>query len=655
MKDKNYLEQELDALIRDDAKTWAFIRSGSLDGVWYWDLTRPDEEWMSAEFWRLFGIDPATKAHKASEWQDIIFPEDLALALENFNRHCADPSHPYDQIVRYRHADGSTVWVRCRGIAIRDAKGQPIRMLGAHNDLTPVKRAEAELREANGLLGTVLDTTGAAILALDRSGQVLIANAAARHILGGVSDSTPFAWPEGIHFLAADTLSPLDAAADPLLRALAGEALRAEVVAMTRTASDGPRYVEISSRQTGGHRALAAVIVLDDVTDREMAREQSDRAVRLEALGQLAGGIAHDFNNILATMQYALQLATNEAIPEKARTLIETGLRSVGRGSDLTARLLSFARRQPGLPTARRVESVISEMRAMAGPAIAERIALTIDVDEPGLWVFCDPVQLETALLNLLFNSRDAILRSGRGSKIEVRVRSVHDAEVAPPGRADDPALRFVEFCVTDDGPGMSDEVKRRAVDPFFTTKDGGTGRGLGLSIVYGFVQQSGGDLRLYSEEGLGTTVRMLLPRGTGEGARETPVEPAAIPLGDGQRVLIVEDEADLLGVMEGMVGSLGYRVLSARNAEEGLACLAEQPVDLLLTDIAMPGGMNGFAFALAARERHPAMPVVYMSGYAGFSRAEMGEATGPLLQKPSGPRELARAIAAMLAEPREP
>ncbi|MDF9301592.1 ATP-binding protein [Tritonibacter mobilis] len=146
---KHYLEEELDALFQQDAEAWRFVQQGSLDGVWYWDLQQPDKEWMSPEMWALFGIDPTTKRHDPVEWQDIIFKEDLEVALKNFEKHCADPNHPYDQIVRYRHADGSTVWVRCRGIAIRDETGKPIRMLGAHNDLTAIKLAEERANAAS--------------------------------------------------------------------------------------------------------------------------------------------------------------------------------------------------------------------------------------------------------------------------------------------------------------------------------------------------------------------------------------------------------------------------------------------------------------------------------------------------------------------------
>ncbi|MEM9426763.1 MAG: ATP-binding protein [Pseudomonadota bacterium] len=145
---KHYLELELEELVKDSA-IWQFIRQGSLDGVWYWDLERPENEWMSPEFWELFGIDPSTKAHDPAEWQDLIHPDDLATTTENFHAHRLDPNHPYDQVVRYRHADGSTVWVRCRGLAIRDDNGRAIRMLGAHNDVTALKLAEEKAIHAS--------------------------------------------------------------------------------------------------------------------------------------------------------------------------------------------------------------------------------------------------------------------------------------------------------------------------------------------------------------------------------------------------------------------------------------------------------------------------------------------------------------------------
>ncbi len=146
-QEDHYLKRELYALMREDERLFDFLQSAALDGIWYWNLQRPDDEWMSPDFWRLFGIDPATQPHKSAAWQDLIFPEDRELALENFAAHCADPGHPYDQVVRYRHRDGSTVWVRCRGLAVRNDAGEPVRMLGAHVDLTALMRSREVLEQ----------------------------------------------------------------------------------------------------------------------------------------------------------------------------------------------------------------------------------------------------------------------------------------------------------------------------------------------------------------------------------------------------------------------------------------------------------------------------------------------------------------------------
>ncbi len=159
----HYLKRELYDLVKSDGAIFDFLQIGSLDGLWYWDLENPEHEWMSSEFWRLFGVDPETKGHFASEWQDLIHPDDLALALENFQRHLEDPEHPYDQIVRYRHAKGHMVTVRCRGLAIRDEHGKPVRMLGAHNDLTELKESEAKLEKVNAVLEAEVERANSAV------------------------------------------------------------------------------------------------------------------------------------------------------------------------------------------------------------------------------------------------------------------------------------------------------------------------------------------------------------------------------------------------------------------------------------------------------------------------------------------------------------
>jgi PAS domain S-box-containing protein len=792
-REKHYLETELEQAIQSDISIWEFLRAGSLDGVWYWDLENPENEWMSPEFWRLFGIDPETKAHKASEWQNLIFPEDGELALKNFERHLADPSHPYDQVVRYIHADGSTVWVRCRGMAIRDKTGKAIRFLGAHVDLTSQVKAENAIADAktfqdlmfqnlpdmvfvkddafriirandkflavypedvrsgvigtttleqyddeekdafliedrrafeegfseveetisfpNGqrrslltrkvsfkdnknqkfligiarditelvqarsdnekslsLLETVLKTATSGVIGLNRDGSIAFINPAAREMLGGITTAPPMAWPEEIGFLDIETATPLDASNSPLQRTLAGQSIAGQVFLMSQLGDNPPRFVRVATSNVAEEKPdVRAVIILDDVSEQERNRQQVERASRLDALGQLTGGIAHDFNNLLATIQYNLQLAQlkldkkGEAV---ADDYLDQALKSIVRGADLTERLLSFAKRQPGRATSQSVQEIFKDFEALSKPTIEATIDYQIvDVDED-LNVYCDPAQLENALLNLVLNSRDAIVRGGKGSTVRVQARGISEIDADLMTRKESPgtyiarglhsehaksqelpdnvAYRYVEVAVTDDGPGMSDEVKARAIDPFFTTKGTNSGTGLGLSMVYGFIQQSGGELRIYSEEGHGTTVRLILPRGTSEGTREGVKRRKEVVPGSGQKILIVEDEPALLKSMIEIVEMLGYRAIGRKDAHEAQILLdSDELFDLLLTDIVMPGELNGFELASKARELRPGLPIVYMSGYTGYSENEMGDVRAELIAKPCAPNEL--------------
>ena len=211
---------------------------------------------------------------------------------------------------------------------------------------------------------------------------------------------------------------------------------------------------------------------------------------------------------------------------------------------------------------------------------------------------------------------------------------------------------RFIDFSVSDNGPGMAEEVRRRAADPFFTTKGLSAGTGLGLSMVYGFVENAGGELRIYSEIGHGSTVRLLLPRGTDGGLREGAQDRPERSRGQGQRILIVEDEPELLELVSAMVEGLGYAIGTALSGEDAMALMRQgQEYDLLLTDIVMPGGIGGFELARQVRQLHPGIPIVYMSGYTGVRAEDMGGAVAPILQKPCPPSDLALALSGALSE----
>ncbi|MBY5972878.1 transporter substrate-binding domain-containing protein [Ferrimonas balearica] len=514
------------------------------------------------------------------------------------------------------------------------------------------ERLAAETRRVSNRLTAILDAAQSGVIGLTAGGQIAAVNPSGRLMLGELDRPIPFPWPETLAFVDPEKMVPLGAHT-PVARAMDGEVLRGETALLRRANSDEPRYVRVSTAPVKARDAgdVATVVILDDITEQERNRQQMERSGRLDALGQLTGGVAHDFNNILATIEYAVQLVKSEASP-RMMPFLDTAHASVRRGAELTKRLLAFAKRQPGMESSVKTSRVLADFRDLAAPTIEKSIDLVINDEDEDLRVFCDVGQLENALLNLVLNSRDAIIAAGMGDRISVSVRSLSEVDSRSSlyrsggGEDDGQNLRYVEFSVTDNGPGMTEEVRRRAIDPFFTTKGQNSGTGLGLSMVYGFVEQSNGELRIYSEEGLGTTVSLVLPRGTEDNRREAPHKRAKAPKGQGQRILVVEDEESLLSIVTEVVRSLNYEVLPASSGREALDLVeAGEPFDLLLTDVVMPGGIGGFKLAAEVRKRLPDMPVVYMTGYSGLLEAEMGAVVAPTLQKPCPPVDLAKTL----------
>lgn len=536
------------------------------------------------------------------------------------------------------------------------------------DDITLDKQGIIEQRTQ---LAAILNAAQNGIVGLGRDGKIAITNPSARYMLGSLSEQTPFEWPSSVTFLDPEDLRPLDASRNPMTRALSGIPLRGETAIMSAPGAKEPRYVRLSSAAINEDSSadVGTVVIIDDVSEQEKHRQQIERSARLDALGQLTGGIAHDFNNLLATIEYSTQLARGEKVEAKRHRFNDTALRAIRRGAALTNRLLAFAKLQQGMSKPTPVETVISEFRELVSPTIEAAIKLDFDIETEELWVLCDPAQLENALLNLVLNARDALVRSGKGHQITIKARGISrilsDAELkhevaktvivnSQTGKEPSDSLtsgsgqyyRYVEFSVTDNGPGMDDETKRRATDPFFTTKEANSGTGLGLSMVYGFVQQSDGELRIYSEPGIGTTVRMLLPGGTRERAENDDDQHPKLPKGQGQTILIAEDEPDLSQMITDMISSLGYSVKTAPDSIAAMEALQNtDSIDLLITDIVMPGGMSGFELAKRARDLHPDLPVIYMSGYSGFTESDMGDVIGQVLSKPCPPAVLAEAI----------
>jgi PAS domain S-box-containing protein len=388
-----------------------------------------------------------------------------------------------------------------------------------------------------------------------------------------------------------------------------------------------------------------------DISERKTLERQLQQAQKMEAVGQLTGGVAHDFNNLLAVILGNLDMLQEAVDDPKIRALADAAMRATQRGSELTQRLLAFSRRQMLQPEIIDINVLVSGMVDLLARAIGEDIQVRTDLSPVSLCARVDPGQLENSLLNLAVNARDA-MPDGGALTLETSdvVLDSQYAERSPdvtPGS-------YVMLAVSDTGTGMPPEVALRAFEPFFTTKEVGKGSGLGLSMVYGFVKQSGGHVTIYSEPSHGTTVKIYFPLVAGESAKPVAVDDANIPLGQGETVLVVEDDPDVRDLAIALLRQLGYTVIEASDGHKALALLADNPeIDLLLSDIVLPRGMSGAALAERVHKKRPNMPVLYMSGYAADSVIKRGiiDRGAKLISKPFRKAEIARKVHQALEE----
>jgi signal transduction histidine kinase/ActR/RegA family two-component response regulator len=373
--------------------------------------------------------------------------------------------------------------------------------------------------------------------------------------------------------------------------------------------------------------------------------EQLRQAQRLEAVGQLIGGVAHDFNNLLTVIIGNAGLLVDELDDDPdRRELAETTLTAAQRAADLTGRLLAFARRQPLAPRVTDVGELVEGMEKLLRRSLGEHVEIEL-AHAASVWpALVDAAQLEGAILNLAINGRDAMPIGGRLT-ISIANRDV-DRTTAE-GQLDVVPGPYVMIEVADTGSGIAPEDLEHVFDPFFTTKEVGRGTGLGLSMVFGFVKQSGGHVTIESELGRGTRVRMYLPRGR-EATDAIAVVPGAVDAGGTETVLLVEDDELVRRYARDQLVALGYRVFTAANGVEALDVIRRRAdIDLLFTDIVMPGGMNGRALADAVREVRPELPVLFTSGYSEDAIVHDGRLDPGvlLLSKPYPRADLARSV----------
>ncbi len=395
--------------------------------------------------------------------------------------------------------------------------------------------------------------------------------------------------------------------------------------------------------------------LLAQIEQRQTAEEALRQAQKMESIGHLTGGVAHDFNNLLAIMVGSLNLLQDRGGDERQEKLLAAALRAARRGGELTQRLLAFSRRQALQPQPVDVNRLIARMSDPLTRTLGERIAVK-SVAAADLWrTHVDPNQLEAAIMNLSANARDAM---PDGGTLTIETANAHLDERYADRHDDVRVGDYVRLGITDTGVGMTPQVAERAFEPFFTTKDVGHGTGLGLSQVYGLVKQSGGHIAIDSERGRGTTVRIYLPRLVSDDAPATPGAvpvPPPGPAADARGViLVVEDNDSMREHSVTALEELGYRVLQAADGAQALRALDEHPeIELLFTDIGLPGGMNGRELAAAAQARRPEIKMLFTTGYTRDAIAgdERLDATVRLIAKPFTYDELAGGVRDLLAD----
>ena len=415
-------------------------------------------------------------------------------------------------------------------------------------------------------------------------------------------------------------------------------------------------WIEARSEFNEDTGEIDLVGLCQDITDRETAAAQLRQAQKMEAVGQLTGGLAHDFNNLLAVIIGNLDFL-GESLPENdpSGDTVREALAAALRGSELTRQLLAFSRRQALSPKIIDLNELVAGISSFWRRTLGETIEVRIHLEQD-LWkTQADPAQVESAVLNLVINARDA-MPDGGTLTVETCNMSLGDGDWSDGEENDIKPGDYCVVSVSDNGSGMSPETAAKAFDPFFTTKAVGEGSGLGLSMIYGFAQQSGGAAKIYSEIGQGTTVRLYLPRARADlGVGKVDNAPVTMPRAVSETILLVEDNENVMRVAERQVQELGYSVLTARNGAEALAILdGGHQIDLLFTDVVMPGGMSGYELGRLAKERDDRIKILHTSGFTRPAADEIVEGLGSstLLSKPYRKLDLALKLREVLDLP---
>ncbi|HET7885575.1 MAG TPA: PAS domain S-box protein, partial [Bradyrhizobium sp.] len=521
---------------------------------------------------------------------------------------------------------------------LRSSSGEIVGISKIARDITETKRTQAALTQEIEERQRIFETSQDLILVTDTKGTFVQVSPSSTTILG-IDPS------EMIGHSAAEFIHPddLESTREEMRAARRGHLMRNFE---TRYVHRDGHTVNLSWMGTWSEPVRRHFFVGRDLTEKQAAEAQLRQAQKMDAVGQLTGGVAHDFNNILTVITGTIGILADAVTTDPQLSAIAKMIDDAAeRGASLTKHLLAFARRQPLQPREIDVNALVIETTKLLRPTLGEHIQINPQLAQDAWPALVDPNQLTTAILNLSLNARDAM---PGGGKLVIETGNVYLDDSYAAMNRDVVVGNYVMVAVSDTGTGISPENLERVFDPFFTTKEVGKGTGLGLSMVFGFVKQSNGHIKIYSEIGHGTTVKIYLPRATG--LSDTPVESLAsnsIEGGD-ETILVVEDDALVRRYVITQIQSLGYKTLEASRASEALKIIdGPGKIDLLFTDVIMPGTMNGRQLVDAALVRRPGLKTLFTSGYTENAIVHHGRLdTGVLLlAKPYRKSDLARMI----------
>ena len=643
------------------------LSAGNSIGTWDWDVPA-DRVVADARFAELYGVDPAMAEAGApiANFFRGIHPHDIDRVRQEVATALATGA-PFASEYRLSKPGGGIRWVVAHGRCTLSADGKPLRFPGASFDITERKAAEARLRE-------LADNISQFAWTADAAGYIYWYNKRWYDYTGTtIEEMQGWGWrkvhhPDHVDRVVTritrsfstgepwEDIFPLRAANGNyrwfLSRALPIRNEAGEIERWFGTNTDVTEQLAAEGELRELNVTLESRITAA-TAEHEKSEERLRQSAKMEAVGQLTGGLAHDFNNLLTGIGGSLQMIQSRMAQGRMDAVdryIAAGQGAVKRAAALTHRLLAFSRRQTLDPKPTNVNRLVAGMEELIRRSVGPSVHIEV-VGAGGLWsTLVDPNQLENALLNLCINARDAMPDGGRLT-IETAnkwldERAAKEREL-PPGQ-------YISLCVTDTGTGMTPDVIAHAFEPFFTTKPFGEGTGLGLSMIYGFARQSDGQIRIYSEVGKGTTMCLYLPRHDSDpGADDGLNIPRQIPSGgDGQIVMVIDDEPTIRMLIAEVLEEHGYATIEASDGPSGMRVLESSArIDLLITDVGLPNGMNGRQIADAARQLRPDLKVLFITGYAENAVVGNGhlETGMQVVTKPFDVDQLARKIREMV------